>query len=199
MKLFGLIILTYFSVLVYGEEKIDESLLLFRERCSACHLDSGHGLKALNVASIAGLPRWYVTQQVRHFRDGKRGAHPEDKHGKLMRDLAQNLDDRSLAFLGKYVQSLEPLKERKTIAVGDVARGKKLYEKNCVTCHGEKAIGNRKAMAPPLNVQVDWYLVRQIENFAKGIRTHADAAKIEAADMNDLVAYMSTFTKPVKK
>jgi len=89
MKFFHLIILICFSVLVYGEEMIDESLLLFRVNCSACHLDSGHGVKALNVASIAGLPRWYVSKQVRHFRDGKRGAHLEDIHGKLMRDLAK--------------------------------------------------------------------------------------------------------------
>ena len=72
MKLFQLSLLVCCSLLVSAEEKIDESLLLFRERCSACHLDSGHGLKDLNVASIAGLPRWYVTQQVRHFRDGRR-------------------------------------------------------------------------------------------------------------------------------
>ena len=91
---------------------------IFKERCTACHLDDGHGLKSMKVASIAGLPRWYVAQQLRHFRDGKRGAHVNDVEGKMMQSMTQTLDDKSVAFLGKHIQGMKPLKKRQTIKQG---------------------------------------------------------------------------------
>ena len=72
----------------------------------------------MNVASIAGLPRWYVTQQLRHFRDGKRGTHPEDKEGKMMQNMTQVLDDKKVAFWGSMF-SMKPLEKRKTLKGGD--------------------------------------------------------------------------------
>ena len=187
------------SLTLVAEVKMDESLLLFRERCSACHLDSGQGLESLNVASIAGLPRWYVTSQVRSFRDGKRGSHPEDKAGKLMHDISQSLDDRSLAFLGKYVQNLAPLKERRTMKEGEVSKGKAIYMKDCASCHGAEGEGSRKLMAPPLQVQVDWYMLRQMNNFNKGIRSHGEAPKTDSKNLKDLVAYLSSFKKEIEQ
>ncbi|MFO7762579.1 MAG: c-type cytochrome [Wenzhouxiangellaceae bacterium] len=40
----------------------------------------------------------------------------------------------------------------------------------CTACHGANAEGNRALKAPALAGQRPWYLVRQLENFATGVR-----------------------------
>ncbi len=37
---------------------------IFRDRCMACHLETGIGIQAMNAPTIAGLPIWYVTDQL---------------------------------------------------------------------------------------------------------------------------------------
>jgi cytochrome c oxidase subunit 2 len=169
-----------------------EAKYLFKEHCSACHLDNGYGLKSMNVASIAGLPRWYVTQQLRHFRDGKRGAHPEDKEGELMQNMTQVLDDKKVAFLGKHVQSMKPLEKRQTLKVGNFEKGKVLYKNDCASCHGESAQGKRSEGAPPLNVQIDWYLHNQMKKFNGRIRSHQGGKNVSIGQMYDLTQYLSS-------
>ncbi len=52
---------------------------------------------------------------------------------------------------------------------GDAAAGKMLYA-TCASCHGQQAEGNPALNAPKLAGQQDWYLQRELENFAKGAR-----------------------------
>ncbi|MCF2950101.1 cytochrome c [Paraglaciecola aquimarina] len=49
------------------------------------------------------------------------------------------------------------------------ANGKQAYTK-CIACHGEMAEGKSQLNAPALAGQFDWYLTRQINNFASGQR-----------------------------
>ena len=147
---FLLLLTTVLSSYLSAESTVtQEAKQLFKENCTACHLEDGYGLKSMNVASIAGLPRWYVTQQLRHFRDGKRGAHPEDKEGKMMQSMTQVLDDKKVAFLGKHVQSMKPLEKRQTLKGGNVEKGKVLYKSDCASCHGDLGEGKRSEAAPP--------------------------------------------------
>ncbi len=37
---------------------------VFRDRCMACHLETGIGIQAMNSPTIAGLPIWYLTDQL---------------------------------------------------------------------------------------------------------------------------------------
>ena len=46
---------------------------------------------------------------------------------------------------------------------------------SCLLCHGDHANGNYGIRAPKLSGMEPWYLQRQLENFATGIRGHADA------------------------
>lgn len=52
---------------------------------------------------------------------------------------------------------------------GDAAAGKALYG-TCAACHGAQAEGNKAMNAPKLAGQEEWYLVRQLNNFKKGVR-----------------------------
>jgi cytochrome c oxidase subunit 2 len=67
--------------------------------CQSCHGSEGQGIWALNAPRVTGLNDWYLAQQLRNFRDGIRGAHPQDFYGQqmaMMSDLfhdEQNLND----------------------------------------------------------------------------------------------------------
>ena len=37
---------------------------VFRNRCTACHLETGIGIQAMSAPTIAGLPMWYVADQL---------------------------------------------------------------------------------------------------------------------------------------
>ena len=59
-------------------------------------------------------------------------------------------------------------------AAGDPEAGKQHFV-ICANCHGTNAEGNEEIGAPRLQGQHDWYLVRQLNNFKKGVRgAHKD-------------------------
>jgi cytochrome c oxidase subunit 2 len=51
---------------------------------------------------------WYMATQLRNFRDGIRGGHPQDMSGAQMALFARMLrDDRSIEDVLAYIDSLE--------------------------------------------------------------------------------------------
>ena len=152
----------------------DLGFAVFRDRCMACHLQSGMGIREMNVPSIAGLPRWYVTDQLRKFRRNQRGFHADDAPGHLMQANAAALDEKSIAFVGRHIESLKPNDNRNTFAKKPTKASKSLYRKQCQDCHGEHGEGDRQNRVPPLTSQQDWYLLKQIENFQTGKRIHIE-------------------------
>lgn len=52
---------------------------------------------------------------------------------------------------------------------GDATVGQGLYA-TCSTCHGAQGEGNRDLNAPKLSGQAAWYLVRQLQDFKRGLR-----------------------------
>lgn len=140
--------------------------------CAACHGANAEGTAALNAPANAGQDPWYMTRQLKNFRAGIRGAHPDDTFGAQMRPMAMVLaDDQAIADVVAYISSLELPDPPPTID-GDIELGKQAYE-TCIPCHGEFGQGAQALDAPRLSKQHDWYIVRQLENFKKGIRgTH---------------------------
>ena len=128
----------------------------------------------MNAPSIAGLPRWYVTDQLRKFRREERGSHECDASGTLMQMKAMTLDERDLVFVAKFIESMEPSGGRKTMDMPSVGGIAKSYLSDCASCHGEMGEGNRAERAPPLTRQPDWYLLKQLANFREGKRPHTD-------------------------
>lgn len=91
---------------------------------------------------------------------------------------------------------------------GNAAKGKPVFDKVCVTCHGALAQGNKALGAPALWQQEPWYLVAQIEKFKSGARgSHAKdtggaqmkamvAQLTDAAAVANVVAYIKTLKGP---
>ena len=183
------------SPFLYGEDiQIeDPGFVVFRDRCMPCHLQTGMGIREMNAPSIAGLPRWYISDQLRKFRRDQRGFHEEDESGHLMQANAAALDERSIAFVGRYIENLNANLSRNTLDNLPADLGWKLYAEDCASCHGDAAEGNRSLRIPPLTFQQDWYLLRQMDNFESEKRIHheEDQKPLEEAELQAVVAWIS--------
>jgi cytochrome c oxidase subunit 2 len=137
--------------------------------CAACHGPEGQGNQAMNSPKLAGQEDWYLVRQLKAFKDGLRGTAPGDMYGAQMRPMAAQLaDDAAIANVVAYIGTFTPTKPAATVT-GNVETGKGLYM-TCAACHGQRAEGNAQMNAPALAGQEDWYLVRQLQAYKKGLR-----------------------------
>lgn len=177
------------------------------ELCSQCHGDAGEGNALFEAPPIAGLGAWYVEKQLHKFRDGRRGAHPDDAAGLRMRPMARTLaGDEDIAAVSAFVESLTPSIAESTFEDGDPENGKTLYA-TCSACHGASGEGNPATFGPALNLSSDWYIASQMHKFQSGIRggNPKDMEGVMMRPMSmlvtgeqqihDLVAYILTFSK----
>lgn len=175
--------------------------------CTQCHGDAGHGEVLFEAPPIAGLGAWYVEKQLHKFRNGIRGAHPDDVAGLRMRPMARTLaNDEDVAAVAAFVESLTPSKAESTFEDGDPERGKALYA-TCGACHGAGGEGNPATFGPALNLSSDWYIASQLHKFQSGIRggNPKDMEGVMMRPMSmlvtgeqqihDLVAYILTLSK----
>ena len=143
--------------------------IIFQNACAHCHGAKGEGNPEVKSPSIASLPGWYVRGQLESFRADRRGSHPQDVEGQLMRVISKVLNDDQVVAIAEYVSKLPRVMPRPTIKA-DVAAGRELYEERCMECHrfngeGELAFGS----AQLVGLQ-DWYLAGQMRKFRDSIR-----------------------------
>lgn len=76
--------------------------------CAACHGVKGEGNQLLGGPALTGVNDWYLVEQLRKFRDGSRGSHPQDTFGAQMRAAAQILtDDKAVEDVVAYITTLQ--------------------------------------------------------------------------------------------
>jgi cytochrome c oxidase subunit 2 len=81
------------------------------ETCVNCHGAEGQGIWAMNAPRIAGMSDWYTANQLRNFRDGLRGSHPQDFYGRQMAQIAQMLnEEHEINDVVAYMNTLGPQK-----------------------------------------------------------------------------------------
>jgi cytochrome c oxidase subunit 2 len=74
--------------------------------CASCHGADGRGIQAMNAPRLKGMSDWYMVTQLRNFRDGVRGGHPQDLYGAQMAMMAAILrDDRAVADIVAYIRT----------------------------------------------------------------------------------------------
>jgi len=144
--------------------------LLFADYCAPCHGDDAAGDHDIGAPTIAGLPEWYLNEQLHKYRTGLRGAHRDDAEGLRMRPMSRTLMSESdVQLVAAHVAGMSAPRAAASMTGGDLANGTKLFV-TCTACHGPDAAGNEQLHAPPLTVQQDWYLDRQLHKFKAGIR-----------------------------
>jgi len=138
--------------------------------CVACHGADGAGNEDIGAPRIAGLQAWYVREQLSKFRDGRRGAHPDDLPGLRMRPMSRALSGQAeVESVANYVESLTKARPTATLQGGDATKGAAFYAL-CTACHGPDGEGNVALGSPSLTGANDWYLLQQLKNFKSGVR-----------------------------
>jgi cytochrome c553 len=173
------------------------------DTCVPCHGAAGGGTLELGAPAIAGLPQWYVERQLEKFRDGLRGAHPDDIPGMRMRPMAVTLNkEGDIPSIAEYVATLPRVLPEGTLH-GNAGAGADTFGTVCFVCHGSDGEGNELLGAPPLVAVNDWYLLEQLRNFRSGARgtdprdtwgltMRPNALALSEQSMQDVLAYIRT-------
>lgn len=166
------------------------------EVCGACHLPSGSGRPDGTFPQLAGQHATVLIKQIADIRAGRRD-------NPIMYPFAVTLvDPQELADVAAYLQTL-PIPPGHGQGPGtNLAKGKELYDRDCVQCHGPQGEGNEAKFYPVLAGQHYEYMLRQIRDIAALRRRNAnpDMVKIVKAykdeELQAVVDYMSRLEWP---
>jgi cytochrome c553 len=166
------------------------------EICSGCHLPSGAGRPDGTFPQLAGQHPVVIIKQIADIRAGRRD-------NPIMYPFATSLSDQQeLADVSAYIQTLPIPTDNGRGPGTNLEEGKKLYERDCVKCHGEKGEGDAEKFYPVLAGQHYKYMLRQIGEIAEKKRRNAnpDMVKIVEEYSHEeriaVVDYMSRLTWP---
>ena len=175
--------------------------------CTICHGPDAKGIPLQLAPALSGLSEKYIIEQLKKFKGGIRGKHPEDVAGLRMLPLAQTLtSDEDIQAVASHIVSQASSHVETSLEGGDAFKGQALYAV-CQACHGPDGKGNDLLNAPSLVNQHDWYHLTQLKNFKSGVRgtnpqdiTGAQMRPMSMilADeqaMKDVIAYIQTLSK----
>jgi cytochrome c oxidase subunit 2 len=65
------------------------------------------GIWSVSAPRQAGMSDWYLATQLRNFRSGLRGTHPQDGYGEQMASMSMMLlDDAAINDVLAYINTL---------------------------------------------------------------------------------------------
>ena len=169
------------------------------EVCSACHLPSGAGRPDGTFPQLAGQHRTVVIKQIADIREGRRD-------NPIMYPFAKTLiDPQELADVSAYIQTLPIPRDNGKGPGENLEQGKKLYDDNCVQCHGDYGEGSAEKFYPVLAGQHYAYMLRQITDIRDGRRRNANPDMVKVVkkytdeDLSAVVDYMSRLEWPERQ
>ena len=175
------------------------------EVCAACHLTEGWGTKEGTFPQLAGQLKGVLIKQLADIREGNR-----DNPTMYPFALPESIGDaQALADVVAYIEKL-PMnpdngKGQWDESTPEFAQGKKLYEDNCVKCHGKQGEGHLEKFFPLIQGQHYNYMLRQFEWIRDGKRRNANPDMVEQIkafsnkDMQMVINYVSRIPVPKEK
>ncbi len=172
------------------------------EVCAACHLTEGWGTKDGTFPQIAGQHQTVLVKQLADIREGNRDnptmypfAKPESIGGpQAMADVTH--------YISQLPMNPDNGKGPWEPGTPEWERGKKLFEENCVKCHGEHGEGSAEKFYPKIQGQHYLYMLRQFEWIRDGKRRNANPEMVEQIknftdeDMKQVINYVSWIKVP---
>ena len=80
---------------------------LYESTCSTCHGPDGRGVQATNAPALKGMNDWYLITQLKNFKQGIRGGHPQDTYGSQMALMSATIGgEQAIKDLVAYINSL---------------------------------------------------------------------------------------------
>jgi cytochrome c553 len=188
------------------------------EVCAGCHGEFGEGGKEGEYPRLAGLPASFIAKQLMLFRERAR------KNLAMVEYVDhRQMPDPDIIDVSAYLAAIElpsklpPVDESapdfnayerllatKRIvqiprAEGNVEAGRKLYKRECGSCHGPDGWGDDGDGVPMLAGQYTNYLWRQVDKYTEKLRIHDESAPDEDLlseftheELRDIFAYLST-------
>ena len=187
------------------------------EVCAGCHGEFGQGGSGGEYPRLAGQPSEFIAKQLHLFRQRKR---PNLAMVEYIDD--RQMPDNDILDVSIYLANIQlktklpPANENDPdfdayarlfaarqlmqipLAQGDIKRGKKIYRKECDSCHGKEGMGDHKKAGPMLAGQYTNYLWRQVKKLREKIRIHDitepdDELLDDFSDeeLKDIFAYLS--------
>lgn len=85
--------------------------------CGTCHGVNGQGNYAMNSPRLSGQESWYLKRQLTNFRQGIRGAHPDDLFGPQMASISRMLrNEKDTNDVVAYITTLRSEKAAAQVA-----------------------------------------------------------------------------------
>lgn len=161
-------------------------------RCEFCHRKEGAGRVNGWTPRLAGQHASVLLKQVADIRSGRR-ANPEMQPLVLpaVLPLAQ------IADVVAYLKALPVSADNGKGPGSQLERGRQLYAKDCVACHGAKGEGDAARFVPAVAAQHYEYLLREVINIRDGTRGNSNPEMVQVvkafgqADIEALADHMS--------
>jgi cytochrome c553 len=169
------------------------------EVCSACHMPEGWGMEDGTFPQLAGQYRSVLIKQLADIR-----ALNRDNPTMYPFALPESIgDEQALADVTAYIAKLpmNPANGKGPWEKGtpEYDQGKKLYDDNCVRCHGEHGEGDEEKFYPRIEGQHYKYMLRQFEWIRDGKRRNANPDMVEQIkgfsdkDMQMVINYIARY------
>jgi cytochrome c553 len=165
--------------------------------CAVCHEPEGWGTPDGEYPQIAGQHATVIIKQLADIR-----ARNRDNPTMFPFTLLDHLTLQEIADVSAYISRF-PMNPDNGLGPGDdLVHGKRLYEENCLDCHGEGGEGIPEENMPLIQGQHYRYLVRQFEWIRSGKRRNADPEMVEqiqsmtARDVAAVMDYTSRLEPP---
>lgn len=174
------------------------------EVCSACHYPEGWGTQDGTFPQLAGQHKEVLIKQLSDIR-----ALNRDNPTMYPFALPESIGDvQALADVVSYIAKLpmNPDNGKGDWVKGTVEfkQGKKLYDDNCVQCHGDMGEGKKEKYYPKIAGQHYKYMLRQFEWIRDGKRRNANPDMVKQIkgfsdkDMQMVINYVSRIEVPKK-